>query len=125
MKRLIVLLVIVLMCGCTQAGRINRNLSKEADNFNKIRKITVMSCITNDTLLVVSGRLSIKADREDNQLEILIETGEGKYLKHFIGLSDNVSYIIEDLEGLDVSKYSYEINFNPRMWVPVKGKVVD
>lgn len=84
-----------------------------------------MSCITNDTMLVVEGKLSINADREDNQLEILIETGEGKYLKHFIGLSDNVSYIIEDLEGAGVSKYSYEINFNPRMWIPVKGKVVD
>lgn len=125
MKKVLVLLVIVLLCGCTQAERVNRNLSKEADNFNIRRRVTVMSCITNDTMLVVEGKLSINADREDNQLEILIETGEGKYLKHFIGLSDNVSYIIEDLEGAGVSKYSYEINFNPRMWIPVKGKVVD
>ena len=41
------------------------------------------------------------------------------------GLSDNVSYVVEDLEVKDVSKYRYEINYNPKMWIPVEPKIVD
>ena len=104
--------------GCTEAERVSTNLAQESDNFNVVRKVTVLNAITNDTMFEMTGKMSIKADTADKQLEIVVEDN-GKYQKHIIGLSDNVSYVVQDLDVKDVDKYHYSINFNPKMWVPV------
>ena len=62
---------------------------------------------------------------EENQLEIIVEDENGAYKKHFIGLSDNVTYVVEDITSKNVDKYQYILNFNPKMWLPVKGDVID
>ena len=115
------LLLTLTMCGCTEAERVTYNLSQQADNFNIVRKITVINCIKGDILFQMSGKMSINVDEVENQLEILVES-DGIYSKHFIGLSDNVTYVVEDLNlGANaVSKYKYTINFNPSMWIPVE-----
>lgn len=86
----------------------------------------MINCIGGDVLFQMTGRMSIKADTSDNQLEIIVENG-GTYAKHFVGLSDNVTYVVEDLNlGANaVSKYKYTLNFNPNMWVPVDVKTID
>lgn len=123
MKKIIVILLILVtivfgLVGCNEADRVSENLSQEADNFNIVRQVTVIDCITGDTLFQVSGKISIKADDKDNQLEIISEEN-GKYKKHFIGLSNNVSYVVEQLDVADVDKYKFTINYNPKMWIPV------
>lgn len=128
-KRVIVLILAMLitigLAGCeTQADRVSYNLSQEADNFNVIRRLTVINCIEGDVLFQMTGNMSIKADVSDNQLEIIVENG-GKYEKHFVGLSDNVTYVVEDLGAPAVSKYKYTLNFNPKMWIPVNVDVID
>lgn len=112
--------------GCTEAERVSYNLSKEADNFNVVRQLTVINCIKGDVLFQMTGKLSITADTEDNQLEVIVEE-DGTYVKHFVGLSDNVTYVIEDLNlgGNKVDKYQYTLNFNPNMWIPVNAKKID
>ena len=116
----------LILCSCSQASRVEHNLTKEANNFNIVRKITVINCIEGDVLFQMSGRMSITADTADNQLEIIVED-DGTYVKHFIGLSDNVTYVIEDLNLGDnaVSKYKYTLNFNPDMWVPFEAERID
>lgn len=109
---------ILALSGCTEAERVSTNLAQESDNFNVVRKVTVLNAITNDTMFEMTGKMSIKADTADKQLEIVVEDN-GKYQKHIIGLSDNVSYVVQDLDVKDVDKYHYSINFNPKMWVPV------
>lgn len=111
-------LTLIVLSGCTEADRVSTNLAQESDNFNVVRKVTVLNAITNDTMFEMTGKMSIKADTADKQLEIVVEDN-GKYQKHIIGLSDNVSYIVQDLDVKDVDKYHYSINFNPKMWVPV------
>lgn len=106
------------LSGCTEAERVSTNLAQESDNFNVVRKVTVLNAITNDTMFEMTGKMSIKADTADKQLEIVVEDN-GKYQKHIIGLSDNVSYVVQDLDVKDFDKYHYSINFNPKMWVPV------
>ena len=106
------------LSGCTEAERVSSNLALESDNFNVVRKVTVLNAITNDTMFEMTGKMSIKADTADKQLEIVVEDN-GKYQKHIIGLSDNVSYVVQDLDVKDIDKYHYSINFNPKMWVPV------
>lgn len=109
----------------TEAERVSYNLSLEADNFNVVRRLTVINCIQNDVLFQMTGKMSITADRADNQLEILVEEDDGTYKKHFVGLSDNVTYVLEDVDTNHVSKYSYTINFNPNMWLPIGFDTVD
>ncbi len=115
------------LIGCTtEAERVEYNLTQEADNFNVVRQLTVMNCIQGDVLFQMTGKMSITADTEDNQLEIIVEDG-GTYVKHFVGLSDNVTYVIEDLNlGANaVSKYKYTLNFNPNMWIPYSVETID
>lgn len=109
--------------GCREADRASYNISREADNFNIVRRVTVIDCINGDVLFQMSGKMSIKADKEDNQLEITV-SDNGKYQKHIIGLSDNVTYVVEDLNlgENDVSAYRYTIIYNPKMWLPVEVK---
>lgn len=131
-KNLILFLVgiitAMMLCGCdTEAERVSYNLSQEADNFNVVRQLTVINCIEGDVLFQMTGKLSIKADTGDNQLEIIVENEDGSYVKHFVGLSDNVTYVVEDLNlgANDVEKYKYTLNFNPSMWIPVEADTID
>jgi len=118
--------MIISFTGCTQSEKVSYNLSKEADNFNIVRQLTVMNCIKGDVLFQMTGKMSITADTEDNQLEIIVED-DGTYVKHFVGLSDNVTYVVEDLNlgENDVNNYRYTLNFNPNMWLPYDAKKID
>lgn len=124
-----ILIAIVLACcltGCREADRASYNVSKQADNFNIVRQVTVIDCINGDIMFQMTGKMSVYADTEENQLELMVEDS-GNYTKHIIGLSDNVTYVVEDLNlgKNDVSKYHYTINFNPKMWVPVDVETID
>ena len=129
MKRTICILTLIMLAislaGCTEASRVSYNLSQEADNFNDIRQLTVINCLQGDVLFQMTGKMSITADTADNQLEIVVEDENGEYKKHFIGLSDNVTYVVEDITSGDVSKYKYILNFNPNMWIPVDAGYID
>ena len=134
MKKIIaILLALLLMAlvafnlsGCsTQAQKVSYNLSQEADSFNNVRQVTVINCLQGDVLFQMTGKISITADSTDNQLEIIVEDEYGNYKKHFIGLSDNVTYVIEDITAGDVNNYKYTLNFNPKMWIPFNVETID
>ena len=118
-----VIFVAAATVGCREADRASYNISREADNFNIVRRVTVIDCINGDVLFQMSGKMSIKADKDDNQLEITV-SDNGKYQKHIIGLSDNVTYVVEDLNlgENEVSAYRYTIIYNPKMWLPLEVK---
>ena len=130
MKKLVwfVLCVVLLvsLSGCQrQVEKVSYNLSKEADNFNVVRQLTVINCIKGDVLFQMTGKLSIEVDAADNQLEIIVEDEYGNYQKHFVGLSDNVTYTVEQMNFKDVENYKYTLNFNPNMWIPVDVETID
>ena len=123
MKKLVAFLIcavlVFTLCGCeSEANKVSYNLSQQADNFNVVRQLTVINCIQGDTLFQMTGKMSIKADTADNQLEIIVENDDGTYSKHFVGLSDNVTYVVEDVSSNHVGKYHYTLYFNPKMWIP-------
>lgn len=122
---LLVTLLVTVCVGCTEAEKVSYNLSQEADNFNDVRQLTVINCLQGDVLFQMTGKMSITADTEDNQLEIIVEDERGAYSKHFIGLSDNVTYVVEDLNADNVERYKYTLNFNPNMWLPVEVETID
>lgn len=113
------------LTGCNEAERVSYNLSQQADNFNVLRQITVINCIANDVVFQMTGKMSITADTSDNQLELVVENENDTYSKHIIGLSDNVTYVVEDIDTNYVDKYQFVINYNPEMWIPVEFENVD
>ena len=112
-------------CEDRESDIVSYNLSLEADNFNVVRQLTVINCIQGDVLFQMTGKMSIEIDHIDNQLEIIVEDENGNYEKHFVGLSDNVTYTVEQLQHQDVEKYKYVLNFNPKMWLPITVETVD
>lgn len=119
-------LVSVNAVGCgRQSDRVSYNISKQADNFNTIRQITVINCIKGDVLFQMTGKMSLEVDEAENQLEVVVEDENGSYKKHFIGLSDNVTYTVEDVTNNYVDNYHYTLNFNPNMWIPVDFETID
>ena len=112
--------VAITMTGCREASRVSYNLSKEADIFNVVRRLTVFDTRTDTIMLQMTGTFSIATDDNDGQLEVTCELPDHTYAKHFVYLSRDTTYIVEDLSGTDVSKYSYELNFLPEMIPGVK-----
>lgn len=107
------------LTGCTDAGVVSENLSKDADNFKVPRRITFVNGITDKYLLTIEGFCAIKEDRSDGQaqLEVTCKTGGG-YKKHFLGLSDNVTYVAEQVSPAAVSANHYKVIFKPSVIIP-------
>jgi hypothetical protein len=132
-KRLFVgLLVAVLLVGVlattgcdSAASTASYNTSQAADNFEVNRRVVMFNGITDKYLLVIEGRLSITADTVDDQLEVIVKTGPNEYKKHFLGLSDNVSYFVEQLDPSPASEYHYRVFFRPQQIVPDVDLQVD
>lgn len=120
-KALIFALVAIaaLLAGCsTQADRVSHNISKEADNFNVIRRIAVINARTGKPLFELIGAFSL-GNNGSNELTVTCHTGPNEYKKHFIYLNEYTMYVVEDISGAEVSPYKYEINYLPEMIVPL------
>lgn len=123
---LVVLVMIlgVLLLGCSrQADKVSYNLSQEADNFNITRKLSVINQRTDTLLFTMVGNFSVQQSSGD--LDIIGENEDGTYYKHFVYLSDEITYIVEDLGKTTTNRYRYQINFNPNMIIPFEGTIVD
>ncbi|MFQ7287656.1 MAG: hypothetical protein ACLRPV_01370 [Lacrimispora saccharolytica] len=120
-KKIIATIIIVgmLLVGCTEADKVSSNVSQEADNFNVIRRLTVLNARSDKPMFELIGAFSITVDSADNQLEVICETGENEYKKHFIALNEWTMYVVEDVSGAEVDKYRYEVNFLPESIVPI------
>ena len=114
-----VLFVVLTLTGCSQSYRVSENISQEANNFNVVRRITVINARTDTVLLQLTGTFSLR-NNSDNELEVICELEDGKYQKHYVYLNEYTLYVVEDLSGSNVSKYSYELNFLPEMIPGVK-----
>ena len=102
--------------GCSDAEIASTNLSRAADNFEIARRIVFLNGVTDTYLLSIEGFCSILDQR--NQLEVTCETDDREYKKHFLGLSDNVTYFAEQLDGARVSAHHYRVIFKPQAILP-------
>lgn len=100
---LILLSVLVLLAACaTEAGIASQNTSKAADQFEIERRIVFYNGITGDFILVIEGRCALGNADPAGELSVIYKVGDGAYKKHFLGLSDNVTYFAEQLEPAQV-----------------------
>ena len=123
MKKIIVLIMGLLMVlslvGCkTDADVVSENLSKSADQFNILRRIVFYNGITGEYMLQIEGLCSLGNFDSAGQLSVTCKTGPDQYKKNFLGLSDNVTYFVEQLDGASVSKDQYKVIWKPSVIIP-------
>ena len=120
MKKLALTLIAVATVGLTgcqgDAQVASQNLSKAADQFEIDRRVVFYNGINGEYMLTLEGKCSIKDDQR--QLEVTCKTGRNEYKKHFLGLSDNVTYFAEQIEGVGVSVYHNRIIWKPQSIIP-------
>ncbi len=118
--------VVILLAGCSDADVASKNLSKAADNFEVTRRIVFYNGITGDYMLTIEGLCSLGNNDTNRKLSVTCKTGEGSYKKHFLGLSDNVTFFVEQTEPMPVGTYHYRVFFKPQAILPnidFKGSV--
>jgi hypothetical protein len=113
---IISLIAIFTLAGCTEADTVSENLSKSADSFEVQRRVVFVNGITDKYLLSVEGLCAVTD--EGNQLEVTCKIGEGQYKKHFLGLSDNVTYFIEQTDAKYEDAFHYKVIFRPETIIP-------
>lgn len=107
----------LLLAACEDDATIaSYNLSKAADNFEIMRRVVFINGITGEYILTLTGLCSI--EDQGNQLEVTCKDGKQDYKKHFLGLSDNVTYLVQQMEAADVSVYHTRITFKPQSIIP-------
>ena len=117
----VVMMLMVSMTGCVdEATVVSHNVSKEADNFNVVRRLTVINTRTDKCLLQMTGKISIKDVTDGIAVLVEVDRDKGIYQKHWVYLNENTMYTVEDLNGVGVSKYAYELEFMPQELVPVR-----
>ena len=130
MRKLLVGIVAVGLLGlglasCTEhdSDVVSENLSTAADQFHIARRIVFYNGITGDYMLEIDGLCALGNHDGPKELTVTCKigespNGEGLYKKHFLGLSDNVTYFVEQIEAAQVSAYHYKVIFKPSTIIP-------
>lgn len=109
----------IALAACDNDARVaSRNLSQAADNFEINRRIVFYNGVTGDYILTIEGLCSQEPDSGGKKLAVVCKTGPAAYKKHFLGLSDNVTYFSEQLEAATASVYFYRVTFKPTTIIP-------
>lgn len=106
------------LTSCTDADIASQNISKAADMFEINRRVVFYNGITGDYILTIEGLCSLGNYDKAKEITITCKTGPRAFKKHFLGLSDNVTFFAEQLETADVSTYHYRVVFKPQTIVP-------
>ncbi len=120
LKIIAAVFAITAIAGCEQndARVASRNLSVAADNFEINRRIVFVNGITDTYMLSIEGRCSFEVEGSGSKVAVTCKVGPSSYKKHSLGLSDNVTFFSEQLEGADVSIYHYRVIFKPQTILP-------
>lgn len=110
-----------LLTGCSEADKVNRNLSKQANYFECERKITVYNARTDTIILEAEGYMSL-SNNGSNELVATFQVGENEYRKNYIYLNDYTLYVVEDISGTHTDPYHYKMYFHTEIPVDVSIK---
>lgn len=107
----------LLLAGCTEADKVNANISKQASYFECERRITVYNARTDNIILIAEGYLDI-SNNNTNELVVTVKTGASEYKKNYVYLNDYTMYVVEDITGTHTDPYHYILQFHTN-WLPV------
>ena len=108
-----------MLSACSRDADVaSRNLSVAADQFEITRRVVFYNGITGDYMLTIEGLCALGNNDKARELTVTCKTGAGSYKKHFLGLSDNVTFFVEQVEGAPVGVYHYRVIFKPQTILP-------
>jgi ABC-type Fe3+-hydroxamate transport system substrate-binding protein len=108
---LMLTLILVAACGCTEADKVNSNISKQANYFESERRITVYNARTDTIILEAEGYMSISNNVND-ELVVTCKVGPNTYKKNYVYLNDYTMYVVEDITGTHTDPYHYKLFFH-------------
>ena len=108
---LLMLMSSIWLCGCSEADKVNKNISKQADYFETERRITVYNARTDKIILEAEGLMAI-SNNSENELVCTVKTGPSTYKKNYIYLNDYTMYVVEDITGTTTDPYHYKMYFH-------------
>lgn len=114
----LMLLVSLLLASCSEADTASHNLSKSADSFNIQRRIVFFNGITDTYLLTIEGACALGNHDKPGEISVTCKVGPDQYKKHFLGLSDNVSYFVEQTDAAYADPFHYKVLFRPASIIP-------
>lgn len=107
----VLVLVVLLVTGCTEADKVNANISKQADYFQSERKITVYNARTDKIIMEAEGCMSI-SNNSNQELVCTVKVGPDTYKKNYIYLNQYTMYVVEDITGTHTDPYHYKLYFH-------------
>jgi hypothetical protein len=118
-KAIATFIAATILAGCSaDADVASRNLSKAADMFEINRRIVFYNGITGEYMLTIEGLCSLGNHDSAGTLSVTCKTGPTNFKKHFLGLSDNVTFFVEQMEPAQASVFHYRVVFKPQIIVP-------
>lgn len=120
MKTIIALLAVAVIAGCnsSDADVASYNISKAADMFEVQRRVVFYNGITGEYILSVEGLCSLGNHDTAQRMSVTCKTGPSEFKKHFLGLSDNVTFFAEQITPNKESAYHYRVIFKPQSIIP-------
>lgn len=123
-KGLLLLLGFILLftlCSCSEADKVNANISKQADYFESERRITVYNARTDKVIMEAEGYMSI-SNNLSGELVCTVKTGPSTYKKNYIYLNDYTLYVVEDITGTHTDPYHYKMYFHTEVLPDVEAR---
>lgn len=115
------LMVLFAAAGCSEADKVNRNISQQAEYFQSERRVTVWNARTDNVIMYIEGYINISNNSTD-ELVVTAKVGEDSYKKNYVYLNDYTLYVVEDINGTHTDPYHYKLYFNTNVLPEVELK---
>ena len=104
------------VAGCSDAG--SESLSKASEDFGVDRRVVIFDGATGKYLLNIEGRCAAESI-STSVLAVTCETAKDQYKKHYVGLGDDESYFVEQVDSLSrTGVYNYKVVYKPEVIAP-------
>ena len=118
---LCIIATITIFTGCTEAEKVNYNISKQAQYFEALRRITVYNARTDKIILEAEGYMDI-SNNSTSELVVTCKVGANEYKKNYVYLNEWTIYVIEDISGTYTDPYHYKMYFHTEILPDIEVK---
>ena len=104
--------ILISASGCSEAKRVNHNISRQAEYFECERRVTVYNARTDKVIMLIEGYINIETDYQNNELIVTAKVGASTYKKNYVYLTDYTLYVVDDISGTHTDPWHYKIYFD-------------
>lgn len=116
---LLAMLAVLMLVGCRESSKVSYNVSREADSFGVVRRVTVINMRSDNIVFEAVGNIAIDTS-DSEKLIVIMQTDEDTFKKHYINMTEWNMYVVEDVEGAKADEYKYEIRYIPEAVIPLE-----